>query len=166
MTSAVERSRKFSRVLGDEVRMLREQRGWTRKDLLRHAELDITLQTLATYELGTRQCTVVRLWELTEALEEPLEQFIVRVMQRIGEREVSGLVIDLQAAARTAVAGLGPLRAWARVELASRSDGRRAPVSSLNRAALDRLAELCRLDIVELVRRLQDRRAGLICSAR
>jgi len=62
MTITVEqRSDEVSRVLGAELRSLRKGHGWTRRDLLERSELNIALQTLATYELGTRQCTVVRL---------------------------------------------------------------------------------------------------------
>src|SRR3981081_3049844 len=51
----------YQRILGDELRKLRRQRGWTRKELNQHLQSEISLQTLATYELGTRQCSVVRL---------------------------------------------------------------------------------------------------------
>lgn len=166
MTGAVQqRSQIFSRVLGDELRTLRKRHGWTRRDLLKRLHLDISIQTIATYELGTRQCTVTRLRELSEALEEPMEQLVVRVMQRIGEREISVLIIDLQSAAKTTVAGLGPLSAWAKIRLATLPDGH-PPAAQLDRAALELLAELCGIDTTDLVRRLRDRRAGLICPRR
>lgn len=162
MTRAIERqSETVSCALGGELRTLRNHRGWTRRDLLTRAKLPISLQTLATYELGTRQCTVTRLWELSEALEEPMDRLVMRVMQRIGEREISGLIIDLRAAARTTAINLGPLRAWARVRLNS-LPGVQDPVAQLGRAALEALAELCAIDMAELVRRLRDGRVGLI----
>ncbi|MFL6122861.1 MAG: XRE family transcriptional regulator, partial [Actinophytocola sp.] len=37
----------YQRVLGDELRRLRKQRGWTRRDLNRRLQSDISLQTLA-----------------------------------------------------------------------------------------------------------------------
>ncbi|EWM13370.1 hypothetical protein KUTG_03674 [Kutzneria sp. 744] len=59
----------YQRVLGDELRKLRKQRGWTRKVLQGKLQTEVSLQTLATYELGTRQCSVVRLAEICLALE-------------------------------------------------------------------------------------------------
>lgn len=166
MTRAVEqRSQMLSRVLGEELRTLRKRRGWTRRDLLKRLDLGISLQTLATYELGTRKCSVTRLWELSEALEEPMEQLVVRVMQRVGEREISVLIIDLTSAAKTTVAKLEPLRAWAKIRLSTLPDGH-APVAQLDRAALGLLAEVCGIDIADLVHRLRDRRAGLTCPGR
>ncbi len=166
MTQAIKRSsQRVQGVLGEELRALRKQRGWTRKDLLRHAKLDISLQTLATYELGTRQCTVVRLWELAEVLEEPMDQLIIRVMQRIGEQTVSGLFLDLHAAAKTTITTLGPLAAWARVWLRTMPEGHQAGMK-LDRATLELLAGVCGTDMDNLVHRLQDKRAGLICSGR
>ncbi|HEU5110532.1 MAG TPA: helix-turn-helix transcriptional regulator, partial [Micromonosporaceae bacterium] len=60
----------YQRVLGDELRLLRKRRGWTRKDLNDRLRRDISLQTLATYELGTRQISVIRLVEICHALDE------------------------------------------------------------------------------------------------
>lgn len=54
----------YQRILGEELRKLRTERGWTRKELGEKLQSGISLQTLATYELGTRQCSVVRLAEL------------------------------------------------------------------------------------------------------
>jgi transcriptional regulator with XRE-family HTH domain len=163
MASVVEhRVTKVSRALGDELRSLRQGHGWTRRDLLERSGLDIALQTLATYELGTRQCTVVRLWELAEALEEPLDELVIRVMQRIGEQNVSGLIVDLRAAARTTVADLKPFRAWAKVQLRTSPMGQ-AQFVVLGRVALESLARVCDLGLDDLVHRLRDRRSGLIC---
>lgn len=160
MKGAVEqRSQMLSRVLGDELRILRRRRGWTRRDLLKRLELDISLQTIATYEQGTRQCSVIRLWELTEALDVPLDQLVARVLERVGEREYSGLFVDLRAAERTTEDQLGPLRGWAKVQMSTRPDNG-APVVRLDGAALDSLAELCGLNTADLVR--LSRRAGLI----
>ncbi|GDY33941.1 hypothetical protein GTS_55740 [Gandjariella thermophila] len=38
----------YQRVLGEQLRRLRTQRGWTRKDLKRRLQSDISLQTLTT----------------------------------------------------------------------------------------------------------------------
>src|SRR5882672_6371061 len=60
----------YQRVLGDEIRRLRKQRSWTRKDLNERLQSEISLQTLATYELGTRQVSVIRFVEICLALDE------------------------------------------------------------------------------------------------
>jgi transcriptional regulator with XRE-family HTH domain len=60
----------FQRVLGDELRRLRTQHGWTRRDLNARPQSDISPDALATYEQGIRQCSVVRLAEICLALDE------------------------------------------------------------------------------------------------
>src|SRR5256714_9428176 len=72
----------YQRVLGEELRKLRRRRGWTRKELNQHLQSDISLQTLATYELGTRQCSVVRLVELCMAMDERPQDLPGRVHGR------------------------------------------------------------------------------------
>ena len=57
-----------ARVLGDEIRQARKACGWTRKQLQAYLPTRISVQTLATYELGTRQCSVARLVELCDAM--------------------------------------------------------------------------------------------------
>lgn len=149
-------SRARSRALGDELSALRKDRGWTRLDLLHQAELDISPQTLATYEHGTRQCTVVRLWDLADVLDNPIDQLISRVMRRLGQWEASGVTIDLRTAAGPTLADLAPLQGWAKAQLATLPHNR-VPVVTLSQAALDRLAQLCGLDTAELVHRLTHR---------
>src|SRR5947208_15792184 len=73
----------YQQVLGDEIRRLRKQRGWTRKDLNGRLQSDISLQTLATYELGTRQCSVVRFVEICLALDERPHELLARVHERL-----------------------------------------------------------------------------------
>ena len=91
----------YQRVLGDELRRLRKQRGWTRRDLNRRLQSDISLQTLATYELGTRQCSVVRLVEICLALDEVPHELIARVHQRVfSDSPVGRIRIDLRKVVR------------------------------------------------------------------
>ena len=86
----------YQRVLGDELRSLRKQRGWTRKELNRRLQSDISLQTLATYELGTRQCSVVRLVEICVALGVPAHEVLARVHERVfGDAPAGHLSVDL-----------------------------------------------------------------------
>jgi DNA-binding transcriptional MocR family regulator len=138
----------YQRVLGDELRRLRKQRGWTRRDLNRRLQSDISLQTLATYELGTRQCSVVRLVEICLALDEVPHELMARVHQRVfSESPVRKVVRDTQQE-------LLPLRRWAKGKLAE-ANGSHPPDVSLDISALERMAELCGLETVELIARLR-----------
>lgn len=145
----------YQRVLGDELRRLRKERGWTRRDLNRRLQSDISLQTLATYELGTRQCSVVRLVEICLALDEVPHELLARVHQRVfSESPVGRIRIDLRRIVRDDHAELLPLRRWARGKLAE-YNGHQPPEVSLDISALEQMAELCRMETVELIARLR-----------
>lgn len=145
----------YQRVLGDELRRLRKQRGWTRRDLNRRLQSDISLQTLATYELGTRQCSVVRLVEICLALDEVPHELLARVHQRVfNDSPVGRIRIDLRKVVRDAQPELLPLRRWAKGKLAE-NNGHPVPEVSLDISALERMAELCGLETVELIARLR-----------
>lgn len=145
----------YQRVLGDELRRLRKQRGWTRRDLNRRLQSDISLQTLATYELGTRQCSVVRLVEICLALDEVPHELMARVHQRVfSDSPVGKIRIDLRKVVRDTQQELLPLRRWAKGKLAEHNGQQTAEVS-LDISALERMAELCGLETVELIARLR-----------
>lgn len=145
----------YQRVLGDELRRLRKQRGWTRRDLNRRLQSDISLQTLATYELGTRQCSVVRLVEICLALGEVPHELMARVHQRVfSDTRVGRIRVDLRKVARDDQSELLPLRRWAKGKLAE-SNGQHPAEVSLDISALERMAELCGLETVELIARLR-----------
>jgi transcriptional regulator with XRE-family HTH domain len=145
----------YQRVLGDELRRLRKQRGWTRRDLNRRLQSDISLQTLATYELGTRQCSVVRLVEICLALDEVPHDLLARVHQRVfSDSPVGRIRIDLRKIVRDDQRALLPLRRWAKGKLAE-NDGHHPPDVSLDITALERMAELCNLETIELIARLR-----------
>jgi transcriptional regulator with XRE-family HTH domain len=145
----------YQRVLGDELRRLRKQRGWTRRDLNRRLQSDISLQTLATYELGTRQCSVVRLVEICIALDEVPHDLMARVHQRVfSDSPVGRIRVDLRQVVRDNQPELLPLRRWAKGKL-SEANGQHPAEVSLDISALERMAELCNLETVELIGRLR-----------
>lgn len=145
----------YQRVLGDELRKVRKRRGWTRKELNERLQTEISLQTLATYELGTRQCSVVRFVELCAALEELPHEVMSRVHDRVFAGTPSGRVnVDLRRVVRDARVELSPLRRWAAGRLAGHL-GPEPPIVHLDIDALERLAELCRLETVELISKLR-----------
>jgi len=146
----------YQRVLGDELRRLRKQRGWTRRDLNRRLQSDISLQTLATYELGTRQCSVVRLVEICLALGEVPHELIARVHQRVfSESPVGRIRIDLRKVVRDTQPQLLPFRRWAKGKLSETTNGAHPAEVSLDISALERMAELCGLETVELIGHLR-----------
>ncbi|HEX2132501.1 MAG TPA: helix-turn-helix transcriptional regulator [Actinophytocola sp.] len=145
----------YQRVLGDELRRLRKQRGWTRRDLNRRLQSDISLQTLATYELGTRQCSVVRLVEICLALDEVPHELMARVHQRVFTGSSVGRIrVDLRKVVRDTQPELLPLRRWAKGRLAE-LNGHHAPDVNLDISALERMAELCGVDTLDLIARLR-----------
>lgn len=145
----------YLRVLGDEIRRLRKQRGWTRKDLNKRLQSEISLQTLATYELGTRQISVVRLVEICRALDELPQELIARVHERVfPDVPVGRLRVDLRKVVRDRQPELLPLRRWATGRLTAKPGSQAAEVH-LDLAALERMAELCRLETMDLINRLQ-----------
>jgi transcriptional regulator with XRE-family HTH domain len=145
----------YQRVLGDELRRLRKQRGWTRKDLKRRLQSDISLQTLATYELGTRQCSVVRLAEICMALDVAPHEVLARVHERVFADVPDGRIrLDLSLVVQDTQTELLPLRRWAHDRLNQLPFGR-VPEVQLDFAALEYMAQLCGLETVELVGRLR-----------
>lgn len=148
----------FMIALGDELRAARKRKGWTRRDLVRHLQVDLSLQTIATWELGTRHITAERLYYVCTALGELVEDLLARVRMRIEEPDNLELGLDLAAAALTTRARLGPVRAWAQCRLREHLVGE--PVVRLDVPALDRLAEVCELSTLDLTDRLT--RAGLV----
>ena len=145
----------YQRILGDEIRTLRKKRGWTRKELNERLQSDISLQTLATYELGTRQCSVTRLVEICIALEEQPHELLARVHARIfTDIPVGRIRIDLRKVVRDTSPRLLPLRRWAAGRLAEEG-GMHGLEVHLDLPAVERMAELCELETVDLIARLR-----------
>ncbi|MFD4197280.1 MULTISPECIES: helix-turn-helix domain-containing protein [Amycolatopsis] len=142
----------YQRILGEELRKLRRRRGWTRKELNQHLQSDISLQTLATYELGTRQCSVVRLVELCLAMDELPQDLLARVHRRVFADEPGKVRLDLTRIVADERPELLPLRRWAEGRL--RQPGAPREVR-LDRAAMSWMAQLCNLTAPELLDRLR-----------
>lgn len=146
----------YQRILGDELRRLRKQRGLTRRDLNHRLQSDLSLQTLATYELGTRQCSVVRLVEICLALEESPATLLARVGERyFGDTTSGRLRVDLRKVVQADQRDLAPFQRWAAGKLAEGGDDGRPGEVSLGIGALERLAELCGLETVDLIARIR-----------
>lgn len=146
--------RSYQRVLGEELRKVRQRRRWTRSELHRKLQTPISLQTLATYEQGTRQLTVVRLAEICLALGEPPHDVLARVHARQVGTTPNRVTVDLRAVVAVAEPGLAPLRRWAQARLHQRDNGTHTVHFDL--AAVGLLAQLCGVAPTELIERLRN----------
>ena len=147
----------YQKALGEELRELRNRWGWTRKELGEQLDSEISLQTLATYELGTRHCSVVRLVELCRAMDEQPHELLRRVHHRIFPSSTGQLRVSLGALSTLEDAELTPLRRWAEEKL-QHSDPRATGETDtvrLDTHALDSLAELCGVVVERLRGRLE-----------
>lgn len=145
----------LSRVLGDELRLARRRCGLTREQLKTRMDSDVSVQTLATYELGTRKCSVKRLHQLCVAMTVFPHDLLARVHARIADHDQSdSLVIDLHQAALDRQPELAPLHRWARERL-DHSTTSEPATTHLDTNALHQLAELCGLTTPDLVGRLR-----------
>lgn len=144
----------YQQALGDELRLLRKRRGWTRKQLNHHLQSDISLQTLATYELGTRQCSVVRLAEICIALGEQPHEVLARVDRSMFAGSPGEVQINLVKVVDSTEPELLPLRRWAAGRLEQTTNPASTAIS-LNLAAVERMAELCGVQPTELLDRLR-----------
>jgi transcriptional regulator with XRE-family HTH domain len=143
----------FRRVLGDELRAARKRRGLSRKDMIPHLNRQVSLQTLATYEQGTRAMPITRFVEICLVLDVSPVEILRRTWERVIDEphRASGWDVDLAAAAQLGDADLAPLAAWAAVRLHIHGQ---PTITRLNRAAITHLATLCRLEWWVLVSRL------------
>ncbi|HKS44359.1 MAG TPA: helix-turn-helix domain-containing protein [Amycolatopsis sp.] len=147
----------YQRILGEELRKLRRRRGWTRKELNQHLQSDISLQTLATYELGTRQCSVVRLVELCLAMDELPADLLARVHQRVFNDEPGKVRLDLARVVEDGQPELLSLRRWAEDRLRQPGSPREI---QLDLPAVERMAELCGVSPGDLVAKLKALEGG------
>ncbi|MGW5053383.1 helix-turn-helix domain-containing protein [Actinokineospora sp. NPDC004072] len=142
----------YQRALGRELRRLRLRRKWTRAQLVQRLPGELSAQALASYETGTRSCTVVRFVELCGALDASPHDLLERVHRRILNEEFpAALRVDLHKLAADERPELVPARRWAAAEVSRHATA----VRELDYPALESLASLCGLPVVELIRMLR-----------
>lgn len=142
----------YQRALGRELQRLRLRRKWTRAQLVKQLPSELSAQALASYETGTRSCTVVRFIELCGALDASPHDLLERVHDQVVHSEFPAtLRIDLERLAEDHRPELAPARGWAHAEVARHA----AQTRELDLAALESLASLCGLPTVELIRMLR-----------
>lgn len=143
-----------NRAIGDELRRVRDDLGWTRGMVVDRMSSDISVQTLANYEYGLRPCTVPRLVEICEALDVPTPALVALALQRIAvEPDADSLQIDLRAVIATNDPEYPTLCQWAQNRLKSNPDG--SGVARLERAAIEEMATIFDLPLGEFLRYLR-----------
>jgi transcriptional regulator with XRE-family HTH domain len=151
----------FRRNLGDELRTARKKRGWTRKQMCAHLKStnkmdEVSLQTLATYELGTRRATIERLVVLCAVLGQEPDALLRRAWARTFGTDRQHLVrIDLAALASTSDPRLHILQPWATVRIEQCTDGQ-LPIAELDVPALTALANVANTTLFDLFQALRD----------
>lgn len=76
------------KVLGAELRRVRESRGWTREELAEACPFAIQGRTVATYEQGTRTINIVRLYELCAVMGVDVSKLLALVENKTEERRL------------------------------------------------------------------------------
>jgi hypothetical protein len=119
---------------------------------------NLSVYTLGTYEQGTRQCSVARLFELCQALDVYAHDVLAQVHARTAVLDGAGQFhLDLERAAHDSRTELLPLRRWARERLGHADRRPGGPhVVVLNLAALTGMAGLCGMSTEEFLRRLHE----------
>lgn len=137
----------YAQALGRELRRLRRAKGWTRARMCR--DLPISVQTLATYENGTRALAATRLAELCIVLDTQ-PHIVLATVDRAAMPMPDAVTIDLVALVHTARADIAPAQRWAEARLRALAPGHPSP-TTLDTAALDRLADVCGMTTPALV---------------
>jgi transcriptional regulator with XRE-family HTH domain len=107
------------RAVGEDLRRAREKAGLTRAELVKRLPSTIKVQTLGSYERGTRQCAIPRLVELCHALRVTVPDLLELALQRAQiDPQAISLRIDLPAITRDERCELQPIRRWAEARLA------------------------------------------------
>jgi transcriptional regulator with XRE-family HTH domain len=111
----------YARELGARLRAIREQRGWSLRDVHETSQGRFTGSAVGTYERGERGISVQRLSELAQLYGVPVERFLpespVRESERdgwrsTGEAPKEKVVIDLAALEGQTKPEFGPVRRY------------------------------------------------------
>lgn len=138
--------------LANVLRSHRKAHGWTRdqlRDQLADAGVDLATQTLATYELATRQITVDRLAELASVYRTTPGSMLTEAEHALMVT-YDYVAVDLARLAKADRPDMAPMHRWARIQMC----GGATSVTRVRHHAIDRMAELCGMDSAGLLRTL------------
>lgn len=146
-----------ARFMGLELRRLRRAHGWTRRNLRDRLRAvtghDLSTQTLATYELGTRSLSIERLAAVCFTLGvRPADVCATVDDQVLGATAqlAATIPVDLRKVSQTGRADLAGVQAWALTQL---DEGRQHAM--LTPPAIASLAEVCGLEVADLTSELR-----------
>jgi len=116
-----------TKAVGEELRRVREARGWSRAQFVKRLPSRIGDRTLLAYEHGIRQLTLCRLTELTVGLEVDPATIVTRGLQR-ARLHLDHLTMHVDLSALLNHDGAGgvkfrPMIQWARNALNENPDG-------------------------------------------
>lgn len=141
----------IARAIGDELERVREERGWSRLQLVARTPSGIGDRTLLSYENGTRNMTVLRLIELCQVLNTSVAGLMTMALQRARiYLEHLALLVDLPALLDDETAKFRAIHQWARNKL--RRQGSR--VAEVPPSAVDELADFIGCDRQDLAHHL------------
>jgi transcriptional regulator with XRE-family HTH domain len=114
----------ISRAVGEELRRAREEKGWSRAQLVARLPSGIGDRTLLSYEHGTRHLTVLRLLELCRALDVAAATLLNQALQR-ARIHLQNLVlhINLRELLDDESDKFRPMFQWARNKLSENPSG-------------------------------------------
>lgn len=140
----------LTRALGEELRRARQQVGWSRQQLAGRLHTEVQSRTLATYEHGTRQCTVVRMVEICHALAVPAPELLMLAVRRAHiDAYSSATTVNLTAVLADDREHTAPLRQWAAQRLPRHTNG--DDVAHLGRGAVQEMAVLLNYRQADLI---------------
>lgn len=108
----------IARAVGTELRLAREERGWTRIHLVTQLPSGIGDRTVLSYEHGTRHLTILRFIELCHTIGVSATELLSRAFQR-ARIHLQHLVLEVDLVALLAddAPGLVTLQQWANHKL-------------------------------------------------
>ena len=145
----------YARLIGERLRAIRRQRGWSLRDAEQASKSEFSASALGTYERGERSLSVERLHRLASLYRVPVDRLLPEQPGWPGEERVEvaappppdDVVIDLTALENHGEdAGLEPLRRYVGVIQGERQDwnGR---LLSMRRGDLRVIARLTGTDL-------------------
>jgi transcriptional regulator with XRE-family HTH domain len=141
----------INRAIGEELRRIREERGWSRAELVSRLPSGVGARTLVSYEHGARQLTMLRFIEICRALGVDSPAVHRRALQR-ARIHLENLIIRVDLVALLNHRGdiYRPMRKWARNTLNENPDG----VVGIEPAVVKNLALLLGCSYSELANHL------------
>ena len=106
--------RAFARILGQEIRRAREERGWSRVQLVRQLPSGIGDRTLLSYEQGIRHLSVIRFVEISKVLGVAASELLGQALEKARELHAFSLRVNLRAILRDQRDGFESVRRWAK----------------------------------------------------